>query len=435
MDIDTATIGRLVEDVGDEIVGWRRRLHQNPEPSFEEVETSKFVYETLESFGAGLELSRPTETSVLARLVGEKSGRTIAIRADMDALPVQEETGLPFASKNEGVSHACGHDGHTAILLGAARVFGELKEHVEGEVRFVFQHAEELPYGGAEELVEAGAVDGADAVIGLHLASSLETGKVGVSPGAVSAAPDRFEIVVEGAGGHAAWPHLMIDPMAVAAQVVTNLQHVVSRNTDAREAAVVSVTKIVGGTTFNVIPDKAEMEGTVRALDEEVRERLPELMERVAKGVAEAHGASCSFEYHRGPDPVVNDEEVARVSRGDGAGPVRGGGARGALPIHGRGGLLGLPAGRRNGLLPGGRAERREGHHPPEPPPALRHRRGRSADRREDVRPRGHEAVGCGISHPDRSQRGLNPRIVVTGPLAHDHRNCAAVVALVLSCL
>jgi len=313
MDIDTATIGRLVEDVGDEIVGWRRRLHQNPEPSFEEVETSRFVYETRESFDAGLELSRPTETSVLARLVGEKPGRTIVIRADMDALPVHEDTGLPFASENEGVSHACGHDGHTAILLGAARVFGELREHVEGEVRFVFQHAEELPYGGAEELVEAEAVDGADAVIGLHLASSLETGKVGVSPGAVSAAPDRFEIVVEGAGGHAAWPHLTVDPMAVAAQVVTNLQHVVSRNTDAREAAVVSVTKIVGGTTFNVIPDKAEKEGTVRALDEEVRERLPELMERVAKGVAEAHGASCSFEYHRGPDPVVNDEEVARV--------------------------------------------------------------------------------------------------------------------------
>lgn len=136
----------------------------------------------------------------------------------MDALPVQEEAGLPFASENEGVSHACGHDGHTAILLGAAKVLGELREHVEGEVRFVFQQAEELPYGGAEELVEAGVVDGADAVIGLHLAASLETGKVGVSHGRVSAAPNRFEIVVEGADGHAAWPHLTVDPIAVAAQ-------------------------------------------------------------------------------------------------------------------------------------------------------------------------------------------------------------------------
>jgi amidohydrolase len=136
--IDPAAIGRLVEDIGDELVEWRRRLHLNPELSFEEVETSRFVYETLESFGAGLELSRPTETSVLARLVGENPGRTIAIRADMDALPVQEETGLPFASENEGVAHACGHDGHIAILLGTAKVLGELREHVNGEVRFVF---------------------------------------------------------------------------------------------------------------------------------------------------------------------------------------------------------------------------------------------------------------------------------------------------------
>ncbi len=313
MAIDPAAIGRLVEDIGGELVEWRRRLHQNPELSFEEVETSRFVYETLESFGAGLELSRPTETSVLARLVGENPGRTIAIRADMDALPVQEETGVPFASENEGVAHACGHDGHIAILLGTAKVLGELREHVNGEVRFVFQHAEELPYGGAEELVEAGVVDGADAVISLHLAASLEAGKVGISSGAVLAAPDRFEIVVEGAGGHAGWPHLTVDPMAVAAQVVTNLQHVVSRNTDARDAAIVSVTKIVGGTAFNVIPDKAEMEGTMRAFDEEVREKVPELMERVVKGVADAHGASFSFEYYRGPDPVVNDEGVARV--------------------------------------------------------------------------------------------------------------------------
>jgi amidohydrolase len=312
MAIDTATIGRLVEDVGDELVGWRRHLHQNPELSFEEAETSRFVYETLESFGAGLELSRPTETSVLARLVGEKPGRTIAIRADMDALPVQEETGLSFASKNEGVMHACGHDGHTAILLGTAKVLGELREHVEGEVRFVFQHAEEIGQG-AEELVEAGAIKGVDAVIGLHIVPRLEVGKIGIGYGSRSAAPDTFEISVEGEGGHAAWPQVAVDPVAIAAQVVTNLQHVTSREIDPRDSLVISVAKIAGGTAHNAIPGKVEMKGTVRTLSEEIRELVPEKMERIVRGVTEAHGAYCSFEYRRGPDPVVNNEGVTRV--------------------------------------------------------------------------------------------------------------------------
>lgn len=294
------------------MVGWRRHLHQKPELSFYEEETSQFVYETLETFG-GLELSRPTPTSVVARLAGEKPGRTIALRADIDALPITEENDFEFVSKNEGVMHACGHDGHTAMLLGAAKILSGMREEVEGEVRFVFQHAEELYPGGAQELVEGGVMEGVDAVFGIHLWSQLEIGKIGVVYGPMLASPDTFKITVEGRGGHAAMPHQTADAIAIGAQVVTNLQHLVSRNTDPLDNVVVSVTRFVGGTTHNVIPGSVELEGTVRTLDEEVRKEIPETMERIIKGVTEAHGASYSLEYQHGYRPVINDEEVTRV--------------------------------------------------------------------------------------------------------------------------
>jgi amidohydrolase len=298
--------------MGDEVVGWRRHLHRNPELSFQEVETSRFVYETLESFG-GLELFRPTPTSVVARLVGEKPGRTVALRADMDALPITEENDFEFASCNPGVMHACGHDGHTAMLLGAAKILVGMREEIKGEVRFLFQHAEEQPPGGAGEMVEAGVLEGVDAVIGIHLSSDLPVGKIGIGYGPRGAAADTFEILVHGKGGHAARPHKVIDTVPIAAQVVTNLQHVVSRGADPLDSVVLSVTRIAGGTTHNVIPSLVEMEGTVRALDEEAREKVAGTMERVIKGVTEAHEASYEFAYRRGYRPVVNDEEVTRV--------------------------------------------------------------------------------------------------------------------------
>jgi amidohydrolase len=310
--IATATFDDLVGEVGPEVVGWRRHLHRNPEVSYHEQETSRFVYETLESFGA-LELSRPTETSVVARLVGESPGRTLAIRADIDALPIQEENDFDFASQNPGAMHACGHDGHTAMLLGAAKILSGMRDRINGEVRFIFQHAEELSPGGAEELVEAGVMDGVDAVIGAHLWSQLAIGKIGVTHGPMMAAPDIFEITIRGKGGHAAMPHQVVDSIAVGAQVVTNLQHVVSRETDPIDHVVVSVSKFSGGTTHNVIPGTVEMVGTVRTLDPEVRERVPELMERVIKGVTEAHGAGYEFRYKPGYRPVINAEEVTSV--------------------------------------------------------------------------------------------------------------------------
>ncbi len=247
---------------------------------------------------------------MLARLVGATPGRTIALRADMDALPITEENDFEFVSKNPGVMHACGHDGHTAMLLGTAKVLSDMEEEISGEVRFIFQHAEELFPGGAEQMVEAGVVDGVDAIIGVHLWSQFEVGKIGLVYGPMLAAPDTFKVVIRGKGGHAAMPHQTVDSIAVGAQVVVNLQHVISRNTVPLDSAVISVTKFIGGTTHNIIPDSIEMEGTVRTLDEKLRQKVPETMERIIKGTTEAHGASYDFEYQRGYRPVVNDESV-----------------------------------------------------------------------------------------------------------------------------
>ena len=309
--IATATLDSLAGDVKGQVVEWRRHLHRNPEVSFHEERTARFVRETLESFG-NLEVSSPTENSVLARLVGGRPGRTIALRADIDALPILEENDFPFASENPGAMHACGHDGHTAMLLGAARILSGMRDEFSGEVRFIFQHAEELSPGGAEELVQKGVVDGVDAVFGIHLWSQLAVGKVGITHGPMMAAPDVINIKIKGKGGHAAMPHQTIDAIATGAQVVTNLQHVVARGTDPLDNVVLSVTRFEGGTTHNVIPGTVEMEGTVRTLDPDVRERMPGIIERVIKGVTSAHGADYEFSYSRGYRPVVNDEGLIR---------------------------------------------------------------------------------------------------------------------------
>jgi amidohydrolase len=307
------TLDALVEEVSEEVVAWRRYLHRNPELSFQEEETARFVYETLQTFGNTLELSRPTPTSVVARLIGAKPGPTLAIRADIDALPIEEENDFEFVSRNPGVMHACGHDGHAAMLLGTAKILSEMRDRIRGEVRFLFQHAEELYPGGAQQMVDEGVMEGVDVVIGTHLWAPLEIGKIGVAYGAMMGSPDTFWITIKGKGGHGAMPHQAVDSIAIGAQVVTNLQHVVSRNTDPIDDVVVSVTKFTGGTTHNVIPGCVEMLGTVRTLDPEVRKKVPEFMERVVKGITEAHGASYEFKYQFGFRPVVNDEEVTRT--------------------------------------------------------------------------------------------------------------------------
>ncbi len=304
--------GLVTPELEAQAIAWRRHLHAHPELSYEEVETSQFVHDTLASF-AGLELERPTRTSVVARLRGTRPGRTLALRADMDALPIAEETGLEFASTRPGVMHACGHDGHTAMLLATARLLTERRAELAGEVRFVFQHAEEKPPGGARELVAAGVLDGVDLIVGCHLATRIEARKVTVPVGAWMAGADTFAIEILGQGGHAGIPHGAIDPIVAAAEVVTSLQRIVSRETDPLDSAVVSVTRIAAGTADNVIPERVELGGTVRTFSLEVRDRTREAIERVLRGVTEAHRARYRLDYREGYAPVVNDPDVAAI--------------------------------------------------------------------------------------------------------------------------
>ncbi len=299
-----------VSALAPQVTAWRRWLHQHPELSFQERETAGYVEGVLGGF-EGLSVSRPTPTSVLAVLMGEAGpGRTVLLRADMDALPIQEENDFEFTSQNPGVMHACGHDGHTAMLLGAAKLLAEKRAGLTGELRFVFQHAEELFPGGAQELVDAGVTQGVDLAVGAHLASYLPTGLIAVRAGASMAAPDTFEITVRGKGGHAAHPNETVDPVAIGAQVVTNLQHVVSRQRDPLEPMVVSVTQFHAGSADNVIPEVAQLGGTVRTFDPELRERAPEWLERVVAGVTAAHGATYGFKYQRGYRALHNDPQV-----------------------------------------------------------------------------------------------------------------------------
>lgn len=303
-----------IDEVAADAVVWRRHLHAYPELSFREFETARFIGETLASF-AGLDIERPTATSVVARLRSGRPGPTLALRADIDALPIQEQSGVEFASRNEGVMHACGHDGHTAMLLAVARLLGARRSELSGEVRFLFQHAEEVPPGGAAELVASGALEGVDAVVGCHLRSTLELGKVAVLDGACTAAADTFSVRIHGRGGHAAFPHKTVDPIAVSAQAISNLQHIVARNTSPLDRIVLSVTRITAGSADNIIPETSEFGGTVRSYRQEAREQTRETIARVLNGVTAAHDATYELDYVDGYAPVVNDPHLAAIVR------------------------------------------------------------------------------------------------------------------------
>src|SRR4051794_35400499 len=258
--------------VDEDVVAWRRHLHRHPEISFHEHETSGWIAERLEEFGLSVE--RPTETSVLARL--GSGGPTVALRADIDALPIEERSGVPFASERPGAMHACGHDGHTAMLLGAAR---ELTQHPpDGEVRFIFQHAEELAPGGAREMVGAGVMEGVDFVYGCHLWAGMDYGKVAAIPGDFMAAADFFRLVIRGDGGHGGMPHTATDVIACASELVGSLQHIVSRRIDPLAPAVVTVGSFHAGEAPNVLPGEAVLTGTTRSFDPAVRGTIPELI-------------------------------------------------------------------------------------------------------------------------------------------------------------
>jgi amidohydrolase len=304
------------ESVLDQVVDWRRHLHRHPELSFQETGTAAYVAEVLAGFGDALEIRRPAENSVLAVLDTGRPGRTVALRADIDALPIQEESGELFASEVPGVMHACGHDGHTAMLLGAARLLAGARDRLPGgEIRFVFQPAEETAPGGARDLVAAGAMDEVDLVYGCHLWAPMPVGQVAAMPGPFMAAADFFELSITGRGGHGGLPHEATDTIAIAAQVVANLQHVVARRTDPLESAVVTIGAFHAGDAANVIPGHAELKGTVRSFDAGVRKAMPSLVEDVVRGITSAHGAGYELEYVMGYRPVVNDERATALVR------------------------------------------------------------------------------------------------------------------------
>ncbi|WP_289139201.1 amidohydrolase [uncultured Brevibacillus sp.] len=303
---------KLAAEVAEQVVAWRRYLHQHPELSFQEDKTSQYVYEVLESFG-NLELSRPTKTSIVARLIGSEPGKVLGIRADIDALPIHEENEVPYASSQPGVMHACGHDGHTAMLLGTAKILSGYKDKIKGEVRFIFQHAEELPPGGAAEIVRSGAADGMDSIIGIHLASYLPVGKFGVLYGALTSSTDRFDITIQGKGGHSSQPEMTVDPIVIGASVISHLQQIVSRNVSALDKVVISVTMLNAGTAYNIIPDTLTITGSTRCFDEEIRKNIPIWIEKIVKGITDAHGASYEFTYSLGYTSVVNDQKVTKL--------------------------------------------------------------------------------------------------------------------------
>ncbi len=313
--LDLATLLTEAGGMANTVIAWRRHLHQHPEVAFTEHETAEFIRGVLGGI-PGLVVSRPTETSVMARLIGGAPGRVVAVRADIDALPIHEENDVPYRSRVDGAMHACGHDGHTAIVLGLATILARHRDHLQGEVRFFFQHAEELAPGGAEEMVQQGVMDGVDAVIGLHLWAPMPVGRIGIVSGPAMAAPDTFECTIIGRGGHAAIPHETVDPIAVGAQVIVALQQVVSRIVDPLDPAVVSVTQFHAGTTYNVIPETATLSGTIRTFDPQLRVKVSEVMERIIRGVCDAFGATCEFTVERGYRPVVNDPAICERLEG-----------------------------------------------------------------------------------------------------------------------
>jgi amidohydrolase len=298
-----------------EMRGWlvevRRAIHSHPELGFEEVETSRLVSEWLERFG--LEVRKGVaKTGVVGLLRGGAPGKTVAIRADMDALPMDEATGVPYASKIKGKMHACGHDAHVTILLGVARFFSSIRDRVKGNIKWIFQPGEE-GFGGGRLMVEAGVLEDprVDAIFAAHVFPFLPTGQVGISEGKAMASSDKFTLRIIGKGGHGAYPHVTRDPILAAGHVITQVQSIVSRNVNPLDSAVVSFGAVHGGRAYNVIPDEVELNGTVRSLNPEVREQLRSRIEQITRGVVTSLGLDYQYEFEYGYPVLINDPRMS----------------------------------------------------------------------------------------------------------------------------
>lgn len=302
----------ITKEVIERATTQRRHLHMYPEVSGEEVETTRYIREALEAMG--LECwDLKSKTGVVAEL-GNGEGPTLALRADIDALPIVEQTGLDYASKNEGAMHACGHDFHTASLLGAVQVLKAQEDKLQGKVRFIFQPAEESNRG-ARALISEGVLDGVDAIIGFHNKPELPVGTIGVKEGPLMAAVGQFKAEITGVGTHAAAPHNGNDPIVTACQVIANAQAIVARHTSPLEPVVLSVSHIEAGNTWNVIPEKVFFEGTIRTFNKEVERQMTQQFEKMIIQTADVYGQKGSIEWILTPPVVHNDVEITKVVR------------------------------------------------------------------------------------------------------------------------
>lgn len=298
---------KMAFDLEDQLIKWRRDFHMYPELGFKEFRTSKRVLEELTRLnieatpGVG-------STGVIGFIKGRQKGKTIALRADMDALPITEENDVPYRSKNQGIMHACGHDGHTSILLGAATILAELRGSLKGNVKLIFQPAEEIPEGGASTLINEGVLKKPDvhSIVGLHIVTRFPSGKIAIKKGVVTAATDKLEIHIQGKSGHAARPHEAVDSIIVASQIITSIQALVTRETDALEPKVISIGRINGGEAHNVIAKDVIMSGTIRTFSKETRERVHKLLRNRCKSIAREMGAKADVKITQGTPPQIN---------------------------------------------------------------------------------------------------------------------------------
>lgn len=305
----------VIQQMQPQLVRWRRQLHQRPELGFEETLTAEFIHHQLQQWGVDHQ-TQVAETGIVATIQGTRPGPVLAIRADMDALPIQEQNQVPYRSLHDGKMHACGHDGHVTIALGTACYLAKHRDTFAGTVKLIFQPAEEGP-GGAQPMIDEGVLQhpAVDAVVGLHIWNNLPLGTVGVRSGPLMAATEYFRCTVQGRGGHGALPHQTVDAIVIGAQIVSALQTVVARNVNPLDAAVISVGEFQAGSAVNVIADSAELGGTVRYFQPEYYDLLPSRIEGIIAGICQAHGASYDFSYHRLYPPVVNDAKIAALVR------------------------------------------------------------------------------------------------------------------------
>ncbi|MBI0106672.1 amidohydrolase [Lactobacillus sp. W8089] len=296
-----------------EMIEWRRHFHEYPELSFKEFKTSAYISQILQSFG-GIEISHPTPTSVLGTIEGQYPGKKILLRADIDALPVAEETNLPFASKNSNIMQACGHDTHTAILLATTKVLNQLRSQLHGTVQVIFQHAEEQVPGGAQAIVNSGQLQNIDAVLGLHIMNGFKTGIINVVlDGPATTGADAFELTIQGKGSHGSMPQTGIDPITVGTEIINQLHTVTSRFTPPKELNVVTVGEFQSGNAVNVLPDTAFLGGTVRTVNEETRQSIARRIKEIIHNTCATYGATYDLNYQFAYAAVINDPNLSKL--------------------------------------------------------------------------------------------------------------------------